>query len=230
MGRPYVKLFKEEREMVVMLLVDMSDSGKFGTQGRMKRETAAEIASILAFNAIRNNDKVGVILFTDRVEKYIPPKKGTAHIWRVIKEIFTFRPEHRRTDISDAVQFLGRISRKRTVSFVISDFLDSGYEKKLAIASKRHEIIAVLLSDPGDFELPSKGILLAEDFETGQCLYIDASDAGTRKRFRDLKKKEYDTSLERIRKSGIDCIRLDTAEPVADALVRYFRFRERKVR
>ena len=227
MGRPFIKLFREEREIVVMLLVDMSASGKFGTTGRMKRETAAEIASILAFNAIRNNDKVGVILFTDRVERYIPPKKGSAHIWRVIKEIFTFRPEHEQTDISQAVKFLGHVIRKRTVSFVISDFLDDGYEKTLKIASKRHEMISVLLSDPGDFELPEKGILLARDFETGECFHIDASDRRSRKRYSELKKMEYRQSIETIRRSGLDCIELDTPASVADGLVRYFRYRER---
>lgn len=228
MGEPFIKLFREEREIVVMLLVDMSDSGKFGTTGRMKRETAAEIASILAFNAIRNNDKVGVILFTDRVEKYIPPKKGSAHIWRVIKEIFTFRPEHVRTDIGQAIRFLGHVSRKRTVSFVISDFLDEGYEKNMKIASKRHEMITVLLSDPNDFELPERGIVLARDFETGESFYIDAADRLSRKRYTEAKRKEYTESLETIRRAGLDCIELDTRSSVADALVRYFRYRERK--
>ena len=227
MGEPFIKLFREEREVVVMLLVDMSDSGKFGTTGRTKRETAAEIASILAFNAIRNNDKVGVILFTDRVEKYIPPKKGSAHIWRVIKEIFTFRPEHVKTDIGQAVRYLGHVSRKRTVSFVISDFLDEGYEKNLKIASKRHEMITVLLSDPMDFELPEHGIVLVKDFESGENFYIDASDRVSRKRYTETKQKEYAEILETIRRSGVDCIELDTRSSVADALVRYFRFRER---
>jgi uncharacterized protein (DUF58 family) len=227
MGEPFIKLFREEREVVVMLLVDMSDSGKFGTTGRTKRETAAEIASILAFNAIRNNDKVGVILFTDRVEKYIPPKKGSAHIWRVIKEIFTFRPEHVKTDIGQAVRYLGHVSRKRTVSFVISDFLDEGYEKNLKIASKRHEMITVLLSDPMDFELPEHGIVLVKDFESWENFYIDASDSVSRKRYTETKQKEYAEILETIRRSGVDCIELDTRSSVADALVRYFRFRER---
>jgi uncharacterized protein (DUF58 family) len=230
MGEPFIKLFREEREVVVMLLVDMSDSGKFGTSGRNKRETAAEIASILAFNAIRNNDKVGVILFTDRVEKYIPPKKGSAHIWRVIKEIFTFRPEHGGTDIGEAVRFLGHVNRKKTVCFVISDFLDQGYEKSLKIASKRHEVITVLLSDPKDFELPEKGIVLAKDFETGEHIYMDASDRLTRKRYSEAKRKEYSEAIEILKKTGIDCIEMDTRSSVADALVRYFRYRERMAR
>lgn len=230
MGRPFIKLYKEEREVVVMLLVDMSASGKFGTASRMKRETAAEIASILAFNAIRNNDKVGVILFTDRVEKYIPPKKGSAHIWRVIKEIFTFKPQHTGTDIEGAIQFLGQVSRKKTVSFVVSDFLDSGYTKKMKVASKRHELIAVLLSDPHDFELPGKGLVLAEDFETGRHMYIDASDRKSRDSYRKLKQSEYSQTMDTIRKTGVDCIELSTRASVADVLIRYFRYREKVVR
>lgn len=230
MGRPYIKLFQEEREVVVMLLVDMSASGRFGTSGRMKIETAAEIASILAFNAIKNNDKVGVILFTDRVEKYIPPKKGSSHIWRVIKEIFTFRPEHTGTDIDDAIRFLGKVSRKKTVSFVISDFLATGYSKTLKIASKRHEIITVMLSDPNDFNLPEAGIFLAEDLESGKTFCIDASDKKSRERYTHLKHQEYNDSLELLKKADVDCIELSTTGSVADALVKYFRYRERKIR
>jgi uncharacterized protein (DUF58 family) len=129
LGRPFIKLYREEREMVVMLLIDMSASQRFGTTDNLKLEVAAEIAAVLAFNAIRNNDRVGVILFTDRVEKYIPPKKGSAHIWRVTKEIFTFEPQHRRTDIDAAVAYLGKVSKKKTVSFVISDFLTNSWRK-----------------------------------------------------------------------------------------------------
>ncbi len=230
MGRPFVKTFKEEREVVVMLLVDMSSSGRFGTSGKMKIETAAEIASILAFNAIKNNDKVGVILFTDRVEKYIPPKKGSSHIWRVIKEIFTFQPEHTGTDIDDAIQFLGRVSRKKTVTFIVSDFVSKGYLRKLKIASKRHEIITVFLSDPKDFHLPKAGLLLAEDFETGKKFYIDSSDKQSQKQYKIQREKSYYSSLEALKKADIDCIELSTIDDVADALIKYFRYRERKYR
>ena len=230
MGKPYIKLYKEEREVVVMLLVDMSASGKFGTSGKMKLETAAEIASILAFNAIKNNDKVGVILFTDRVEKYIPPKKGSSHIWRVIKEIFTFKPEHTGTDIDEAVQFLGRVSRKKTISFVISDFVAGDYAKSLKIASKRHEIISVLLSDPNDFNLPKAGIMLAEDLETGKVFHIDTADKQSRKQYKMLKEEGYHLALETLKKADIDCVEVATTDSVADALLKYFRYRERKYR
>ncbi len=230
MGKPFIKLYKEEREVVVMLLVDMSASGKFGTSGRMKLDTAAEIASILAFNAIKNNDKVGVILFTDRVEKYIPPKKGSSHIWRVIKEIFTFKPAYTGTNVDEAVQFLGRVSRKKTISFVISDFVAGNYSKSLKIASKRHEIISVLLSDPGDFNLPKAGILLVEDLESGNIFHIDASDKQSRKQYKQFKDKGYQSSLETMKKADIDCIEVATTDSVADALIKYFRYRERKYR
>lgn len=230
MGHPFVKMYREEREVVVMLLVDMSASGKFGTTGKMKLETAAEIASILAFNAIKNNDKVGVIFFTDRVEKYIPPKKGASHIWRVIKEIFTFTPEHTGTDIEEAIQFMGRVNRKKTVAFVISDFVAENYVKSLRIASKRHEIISVMLSDPGDFTLPDGGLLLTEDLETGERYYFDASDKRSRLKYTELAEKGYLDRVESLKRSDIDCIEVSTSDSVADALIKYFRFRERKYR
>ncbi|MDM8551517.1 DUF58 domain-containing protein [Desulfobacterales bacterium HSG2] len=230
MGRPYIKLYREERELVVMLLVDMSASGYFGTTENLKMETAAEIASILAFNAIRNNDKVGAILFTDRVEKYIPPKKGSAHVWRVIKEMFTFRPEYKGTDIQNAVAYLGRVCRKKTVSFLISDFLAEDYLRQVRLASKKHELISVLLSDPGEFSLPDAGILALQDFETGEFFYIDASDEETRRKFNEQKSREYRDTLATLKSADIDCIEVDTAGSVADALTKYFRYREKRKR
>jgi len=230
LGRPFVKLYKEERELIVMLLVDVSASGFFGTLESVKKETAAEIASVLAFNAIRNNDKVGVILFTDRVEKYIPPKKGSAHIWRVIKEIFTFVPRHKTTDIQHAIRYLGRVCRKKSVSFLISDFLSPNYSHQLKVASKKHEIIGVLLSDPGEFLLPDAGILCVEDFETGEVCLFDASDEKTRQNFKKRKKNEYQKTLETLKKADIDCIQISTADSVPDALTRYFRYRDKRKR
>lgn len=230
LGRPFIKLYREEREIVVMLLIDMSASQKFGTTENLKLETAAEIASILAFNAIKNNDKVGVILFTDQVEKYIPPKKGSSHIWRVIKEIFTFEPQHQGTDIESAIRYLGKVCKKRTISFVISDFLTSGYEKQLKMASRRHELIGVLLSDPGDFSLPAGGIIAMEDFETGRMVEFDASDRNTCRDFFNLKRSEYQKTLDLFKKSDIDCIDLSTDASVVDALTTYFRYREKRGR
>ena len=234
MGRPYIKLYREERELVVMLLVDMSGSEGFGTTENLKKETAAEIASILAFNAIRNNDKVGAILFTDRVEKYIPPKKGSAHVWRVIKELFAFEPEHKGTDIGEAVAFLGRVSRKRTISFLMSDFLSpepsATYIRRMKSISGKHELIAVMLSDPGEFHLPDAGILTVRDFETGQQFVLDASDESTRRSYHKNKTMDYAHVLQSLKNADMDCIEVHTDGSVVDALHRYFRIREKRKR
>jgi len=233
LGKPFVKRYREERELVIMLLVDMSGSGFFGTTENLKRETAAETAAIIAFNAIRNNDKVGLILFTDRVEKYIPPKKGSAHVWRVIKEIFSFQPQRKGTDILEAVQYLSRVCRKKSVSFLISDFINPDVSNNtrqqarlLRVASKKHELIGVLLSDPGEFQLPSSGMIYVQDLETGELLAFDASDEHTRHRFNEQKRMEYQKSLELLKTSEIDCIQISTGEDTADSLTRYFRYRE----
>ena len=229
LGRPFVKLYREERELIVMLLVDVSASGLFGTTDNLKRDTAAEIAAILAFNAIRNNDKVGLILFTDQVEKYIPPKKGSAHVWRVIREIFAFRPSHTGTDIEQAIRYFGQVSRKKTVSFLISDFLSAGIvnqTRQLRIAAKKHEFVGVLLSDPGDFQLPNSGIIYVQDLETGDYLEFDASDERTRNGFHTLRTQEYRDRLDAIKAAEMDCIQISTGDDVAGALTRYFRYRE----
>lgn len=228
LGRPYIKRYREERELVVTLLVDMSASENFGTTENLKRETAAEVAAVLAFSAIKNNDLVGVILFTDRVEKYIPPKKGSAHVWRLIREIFAFSPQGLGTDIRSAVAYLGRVARKRTVAFLISDFLDRDYLRQLRTASQRHEIISILLSDPGDFHLPEAGILTLRDFETGRTVLLDASDAKTRSRYQTGKIEEYRRTLAGLKSNNIDTIEIHTGDSAADALIRYFRIRERR--
>jgi uncharacterized protein (DUF58 family) len=217
-----------------MLLVDMSGSEGFGTTENLKKETAAEIASILAFNAIRNNDKVGAILFTDRVEKYIPPKKGSAHVWRVIKELFAFEPKHKGTDIREAVAFLGRVSRKRTISFLISDFLSpepaQAYIRRMKSISGKHELIAVLLSDPGEFLLPEAGILTVRDSETGRQFVLDASDASTRRSYHEHKIRDYTHTLQALKNADMDCIEIHTEGSVVVALNRYFRIREKRRR
>ncbi len=234
LGRPFVKRYREERELIVMLLVDMSASGQFGSAEKSKQETAAEIASILAFNAIRNNDKVGAILFTDQVEKYIPPKKGSSHVWRVIREVFTFTPKALKTDISQALSFLGRVCRKKAVSFLISDFISPDTRdndlKQLRLASGKHELIGVMLSDPKEFELPMGGMICAKDLESGEIFYYDASDDTTRQAFRKEKRKDYEQSLNLLRSADVDCIEVSTDTDAADALSRYFRIRERRKR
>lgn len=234
MGRPFIKRYREEREQVVMLLVDMSASGRFGTTRRIKREAAAEIAAILAFNAIRNNDKAGAVLFTDRVERYIPPKKGSAHVWRLIREIFTFRPEHTGTDILEAANFLARVCRKRTVAFLVSDFLTEDFDRNTALriksAARRHELISILITDPGEFQLPDGGIIALRDLETGAVRCLDASDSTTRRRYQASRQAVHQQILQTHKAMDMDCIEMPTDGDAADSLVRYFRYRERRRR
>lgn len=229
MGRPFVKRYTEERELVVMLLLDMSASENFGTTEYLKKDVAAEIASILAFNAIRNNDKVGAILFTDRVEKYIPPKKGAGHVWRVMKEFFAYEPQHRGTDIKNAVEYLGRVCRKKTVSFIISDFLSKDYSLPLKVVSRKHEMIGVLLSDPGDFSLPHGGIVTLRDLETGELCLFDGSDKVSRRNYQAMTRREYRKTRDLLKSADIDCIEIRTDGSITEALTRYFRFREKRI-
>ncbi|VVS90927.1 DUF58 domain-containing protein [Desulfoluna spongiiphila] len=226
MGRPFIKQFREEREMVVMLLIDMSRSGFFGTGESLKVDKAAEVASVLAFNAIKNGDKVGAIFFTDQVEQYIPPKNGSAHIWRVIREIFTFTPTSRGTDIDEAVAFLARVCRKRTVSFVISDFLAEPCTRTLRLVGRKHELISILLSDPGDFLLPGTGLLTARDFETGRDVVLDLSNRRCREKVRQVKLAEKAEIMDEMKRAGVDIIDLSTEASTTDALTRYFTWRE----
>ncbi|OQY00324.1 MAG: DUF58 domain-containing protein [Desulfobacteraceae bacterium 4572_130] len=230
LGKPFIKLYKEERESIVMLLIDMSSSQMFGTFSGLKLEKAAEIASVLAFNAIKNNDKVGVIFFTDKVEKYIPPKKGSSHIWHLIKEIFTFTPKEKGTNIACALDFLANVSRKKTVSFIISDFIADQYIKNLKIVKQRHEIIGIVLYDKGDFYLPEKGIISIACFETGKTIVLDAFYKKTRKYYENQTKKQYNQSLNNLKKSSVDFIEIGTHMSVSNTLSKYFRYRERKIK
>jgi len=232
LGRPFVKRYREERELIVMLLVDLSASGRFGTQENTKQEIAAETAAILAFNAIRNNDKVGAILFTDEVERYIPPQKGSGHVWRVIKEIFAHQPKHTGTNISEAVGFLGRVCRKRSVAFVISDFIlpkgEDVVDRQMRSTARKHELINILVSDPGDFTLPTGGLITVRDLESVQRVQLDAFHAGTRKAFEEHQAGAYHRIRGAFKSADLDCIEINTAAAASDALTRYFRYRERK--
>jgi uncharacterized protein (DUF58 family) len=230
LGKPFVKRFREEREQVVMLLLDMSASGLFGTREDTKKDTAAQYASAIAFNAIRNNDKVGAILFTDRVEKYIPPKKGSGHVWRVIREFYTFTPRYRGTDIQSAARYLGHVLRKKAVCFLISDFISGDYSQTLKIVSRKHEIIGLLLSDPGDFKLPESGLVAMEDLETGETFVVDASDARMRGACERIRVEAYENTLAGLKSAKVDCIEARTDGSVSETLTRYFRLREKRMR
>ena len=230
LGKPFVKLYREERESIVMLLIDMSASLKFGTFSGPAIERSAEVASVLAFNAIKNNDKVGALFFTDQVEKYIPPKKGSSHVWRVIKEIFTFSPQGRGTDIAGALDYLAKISRKRSFVFILSDFLDDGYLKSLRTVRRRHEPIGVMIYDKGGFELPFKGIVTLSDFETSRQMTLDGFSGKTKKEFTASREAAQKRTRGVFSQARSDVIDLETGASVSDTLQQYFRQRERRIR
>ena len=230
MGHPYVKKFVEERELTVMLLVDASGSSRFGTRNQFKSELAAELCAVLAFSAIRNKDKVGLIIFTDTIEKFVPPGKGSRHVLRVIREILYFQPRGEKTDISLALDYLNRVTRRRTVSFLVSDFQASGYEQILRITNKRHDLIAVRISDPREEELPPVGFVRLRDAETGEEITVDTSDPDLRERYRRGRREEKETTLKLFRSSDVDCIEVSTDKPYVTALMRFFKARERRFR
>jgi uncharacterized protein (DUF58 family) len=204
----------------------MSASLNFGTHSGSKLEKVAELASVLAFNAIKNNDKVGVIFFTDQVEKYIPPKKGSAHIWRVIKEIFTFAPQGMGTDIACVLDFMAKISKKRSFAFVISDYLSPAYEKSLRLLNRRHEVVGMRVFDDGAFHLPSAGIVRVKDFETGEETFMDAGSKKMRQWYTDQRRKIHALTESVFSKARVDLVDVTTADSVSDVLTRYFMLRE----
>ena len=229
-GTPFVKVFDEERELTVMLVVDVSASGDFGSRSRMKGEVAVEICAVLAFSAITNNDKVGLIIFSDRIEKFVPPRKGRRHGLRVLRELLYFQPEGRGTDVAGALGYLARVVRRRAVVFVVSDFFDTGYQKALAVAGRRHDTIVIRMGDPRERELPAVGYIELEDAETGEQLTVNVSDPAFREAF-DHDVTETRTTLEReFRKTGIDVIEISTDRPYADRLMRFFRQRAKRFR
>ena len=229
-GTPFVKVFDEERELTLMLVVDVSASVEFGSRSRMKGEVAVEICAVLAFSAITNNDKVGLIIFTDRIEKFVPPRKGRRHVLRVLRELLYFRPEGRGTDIAGALEYLARVVRRRAVVFVVSDFFDTGYQKALAVAGRRHDTIVIRMGDPRERELPAVGYIELEDAETGELLTVNLSDPAFREAF-DRDVTETRTALERaFRTIGIDVIEISTDRPYADRLMRFFRQRAKRFR
>ncbi len=229
MGRPFVKQFSEEREMTVMLLVDASGSGRFGSSEQTKNDIAAEIAALIAFSAIRNNDKVGLIIFTDRVEKFVAPKKGRSHVLRVIREILYFEPTGKKTDISSAVEYLMRITTRRTVSFLISDFIAEGYEKKLRAANCRHDLIALRIADPRELKLPNVGLVELEDPETGERIMVNTRSDSLRKKFEKLSARRREEQKKMFRSMNVDSVDIRTDASYVEPLVRFFRMREKRL-
>lgn len=227
MGHPFVKEYREERELTIFLMVDMSGSGRFGSDTKTKTDIMAELAAILAYLASRNNDKVGMMLFTTEVERFIPPKKGRGHVWRLIQEILTFQPQHRGTDLGMALEYAGHLLRKKTVLFLISDFQAQGFERPLVLASKRHDITALRVSDPREHELMDVGLLEIEDPETGDTLLVDTSSAATREYFRKQALHTRQQSQDILRRAGIPDVNVSTTGSSIAPLIRYFRSRDR---
>jgi len=229
MGRPFVKEFREERELTVMLLIDVSSSGLFGTVKEFKNEVAAELGAILAFAATKSNDKVGLIIFTDTVEKFIPPQKGRNHVWRVIREVIGHQPQKTNTDIKMALDFLNRVLNRRAVCFLISDFISEGYEKSLRITNKKHDLIAVSIADPRERELPSIGFIELEDAETGETILVDTADRSIREGFKTLNEKSTRVRNELFRSMGVDYIHIQTDRSLIDPIMKFFLLRERRI-
>lgn len=227
-GKPFIKKFREERELTVIFLVDLSASGSFGSMRQTKNELAAEICALLAFAAIKNNDKVGLIAFTDQVEQFIPPGKGARHVLRVIREILTFRPSRTGTDIARALDYLGRIQARRAVVFLISDFQAESFEKPLRVLARRHDLIAVSLADARESKLPGIGPVELEDAETGELVLIDAASAEIRKRYEALALARAGELAEMLRAMGIDQIQIETGKPYVRDMTAFFRTRERR--
>ena len=225
---PFVKVFEEEREMTVMLLIDVSASGNFGTQEQFKRELATELAAILAFSAINNNDKVGVIFFTDKVEQFIPPKKGKSHILRIIREVLAFQPTGKGTDIAGALEYFSAVIKKRSICFILSDFMSKEFDRPLKIASKKHDLVALRIHDTREDTLPNVGLVPMQDAETEKMIFVDTSS----KKVRDNFAKNRAQATAKLRKlfpsSGVDLIDITTGTDYVKPLINFFKTRGKR--
>ncbi len=227
-GRPFVKVFHEERELTVMLLLDLSGSNLFGTRKKFKRETMAEIAGMLAFLAIRTNDRVGAMLFSSDVEQFIPPKKGAAHVWRVIKEIFTYEPKDLSTDVGQALTYLNRVVKRHAIVFLISDCNDTGFEKALRLTAKKHDLTVLRISDPAEDELPDIGLVTLRDPETGKVAVVNSSDRTLREIWRRERQGQSALFARLLKGAGIDLVEFSTNGPVIEPLARLFNARRKR--
>ncbi len=231
-GHPYIKKFKEERELTVMLIVDVSASGQFGSVRQTKNELAAELAAVLAFSAIRNNDKVGLIMFTDQIEKYVPPKKGRRHVLRVIREILAFQPKGRGTNLKAALDYLNHVQSRRAVTFVLSDFQVEDEEvvrKKLRVASKRHDVVALSLRDPREEELPAVGLVELRDAETNERALVDTFDRNVREQFAVKSRLRLEALRRLLRSASVDHVEIRCETDYMLPLIKFFKMRERRI-
>jgi uncharacterized protein (DUF58 family) len=228
-GSPYVKVFDEERELTVMLMVDVSASGSFGTASQLKGEVAAELCAVLAFSAIKNNDKVGLMIFSDKIEKFIPPRKGKQHVLRVIREILYYKPEDAQTDLNIALEYLNRVVKRRSIVFIISDFLTENYEKALQVANKKHDIISIDIIDPREVELPNVGFLELEDAETGETVLIDTGSSQIRESFFSESQEERDKREKFFKSIGVDNINILTDRSYVEPITKFFKMRAKRL-
>jgi len=226
-GHPFIKKFEETRELNVMFLVDSSASTLFGTRSYLKSELITEITAVLSFSALNNNDKVGLLLFTDEVEKYVPPRKGKKSALRILRDILYFEPKNVKTNITKAVEYIYRLIKKRSIIFVISDFLDKDYDDSLKLLAKKHDVIALHITDPAETELPDAGILKLQDPETGERMQINSSNRSVRERYRKAIQKQEKELVERFRRIKVDMVNLTTDKPYAPELMKFFKFRIR---
>jgi uncharacterized protein (DUF58 family) len=226
-NNPYIKVFEEEREMTVMLLIDVSGSKDFGTQNQMKQELVTELSAVLAFSAIQNNDKIGVVFFSNKIEKYIPPKKGKSHILRIIRELITFEPEEKGTDIGEALRFLNNVIKKRSICFVISDFFDENFEVPLRIANKKHDVVSVKIIDLREQELIDVGLIQTVDAESGNIQWIDTGNKQLREDYKRNFVDNDNRTKQIFKTSGVDVINLNTDKDYVKPLINFFKQRVR---
>ena len=228
MDQPFIKEYIEERELNVMLMVDVSSSGEFGSTGKFKNEISAEVASILAFAAIRNNDKIGLIVFSNKVEHYIPPKKGKAHVWNIIRTILNYQPEGRLTDLNTPLEYLLKIQKRKCIAFLISDFQATNYETNVKLARQKHDLVAISISDPRERDLPKIGLINLRDSESGETLLIDTDNREMTKLLTAYEFEKRDRFKKLFRSMGVDTIEIDTAGSLVEPIIRYFKIRQKR--
>jgi len=224
-GHPYIKVFEEERELTVVLLIDVSGSREFGTVSQLKKDIFTEVAATLAFSTIQNNDKIGVIFFSDKIEKFIPPKKGKKHVLQIIRELIDFEPESNKTDIAGALRYLTNAIKKSSTAFIISDFIDTNFERDLTIASRKHDMVAMQVYDIRETELPNVGLIKLKDAESGERVWVDTSDKRLRTTFKHAWGEGQLALQKAFTKSGVDLVSMSTSDDYVRALMKLFKMR-----
>jgi uncharacterized protein (DUF58 family) len=227
-GRTHIKRFVEEREMTVIFAVDLSASGDFGTVNKSKNELAAEFCGVLAFAAAKNNDKVGLLIFTDQIELYIPPKKGSTHVLRLIRELLKFEMPKRRTNIPMAMDYLAKVVRKKATMFLVSDFIEADFKKPMSLLNKRHDVVAVSVRDKAEVGLPDVGIIEFQDAETGEIIVVDTSSRRFREQYSGQSARRFEELKETLRSINVDCISISTDRPYVQDVVRFFHMRHKR--